>query len=408
MEQTKYLLIGGGVASVQASMAIRERDKKGRMIIVGNEKWHPYDRPPLSKQMLVDEDFTPDDASSKFDNYYPDNNIELMLGRTAAELDRAAKTVALDNGQTIQYEKLLLATGSHIRALDVPGKDLPDVFYLRYVDNSLGIRAALHRTRRATVLGSSYMGMEVASGCVTRGIEVTIVDPSPHPWGKFSSPELGKFMKKAYEARGATFISDHAAAIEKRGEHVHVLTKGGQDIAGNIVLACVGVELNTKLANDSGLEVDAQHGIVVDEYLRTADPSIWVAGDCACFQDVALGKRWHAEHFLNAKWQGKTAGANMAGANEAYDQVAYFFSDFLDLHMILRGDPQAGKNTTVLGNMDKGEFVELYSDDSGRLRMGVGISHDEKKLDPWSDKLEELIRAKAQAADVKATDFPGL
>jgi 3-phenylpropionate/trans-cinnamate dioxygenase ferredoxin reductase component len=405
METTKYLLVGGGVASVQASMAIRERDKEGRLMIVGNEKWHPYDRPPLSKQMLVDEDFTPDDASSKFDNYYPDNSIDLVTGVVASSLDTDARTVTLDDGRQVQYEKLLLATGAHIRVPDVPGKDLPDVYYLRYVDHSLKIREAIANSRRATVVGSSYMGMEVASGCISRGIETTIVDPSPHPWGKFASPDLGRFMKKAYEDKGAHFVQGKITGFEKQGEHIHVRTESGEDIVGNMAIACVGVELNTALAKSAGLEVDPVHGVVVDQYLRTADSNIYVAGDIACFEDVALGKRWHAEHFMNAKWQGKAAGANMAGENARFDQVAYFFSDFLDLHMILRGDPQAGKNTTVLGKMDSGDFVELYSDDQGMLRMGVGMSHNEKRLDPWADKLEELIRAKTPVASVKASDF---
>jgi 3-phenylpropionate/trans-cinnamate dioxygenase ferredoxin reductase subunit len=406
MESFKYLLVGGGVASVAASMAIRERDKEGSIAIVGNEGHPPYDRPPLSKQMLVDEDFKPDDAYSKFDNYYPDNSIELITGHAAVTLDRQAKTVTLDNGRTLGYEKLLLATGSHIRKLGVPGQDLPDVFYLRWLDHSLGIRAALHRTRRAAVIGSSYMGMEVASGCVMRGIETTIVDPNPHPWGKFASEELGAFIAREYEKKGAKFLHGaKVAEVEKDGEHVRVATQDGRDIAANIVLACVGVELNTGLAKAAGLEVDEKQGVSVDDHLRTADHDIFCAGDIAYFDDRAMGKKWHVEHFLNAKWQGKAAGANMAGADEPYDQVPYFFSDFLDLHMILRGDPQAGKTQRVLGSMKDGEFVELYSDSDGKLRMGVGISHNEKRLDPWSDKLEELIRQKVDGSDVKASDF---
>ena len=406
MESTKYLLIGGGHASLHAAMAIRERDKEGRVLIVGNEPHPPYDRPPLSKQMLTNDEFKTDDPYSKFDNYYPDNNIVLIKGKAVKSIDRAGKRAALEDGSEIGYEKALIATGCHLRKLDVPGGDNPDLFYLRYIENSEGIRAALHRTRRAVVIGSSYMGMEAASGCLLRGIETTIVDGEQMPWSKFASPELGAFMRKVYEDKGAKFLlGSSVASISKPGEYLRVTTENGQIAEGNIAIACVGHEQNIALAEAAGLEVEPKKGVVADETLRTSDPSIWVAGDIAYYPDKNVGRKWAAQHFLHARATGKRAGANMAGDVAAYDQVPYFYSDFLDYGMILRGDPKGGKNTTVFGDMSKGHFVELYADDDGVLKMGVGITGNFDKLDPWSDKLAEIIRQKPKVADLKAAEF---
>src|SRR6185503_4275414 len=184
-------------------------------------------------------------------------------------------------------------------------------------------------------------------------------------------------------------------------------TKGGASFDADFVVVAVGASLRTDLAKSAGLELGTRDGVLVDEYLQTSDPNIWAAGDIACFQDVALGRRWHAEHHLNAKWQGRAVGAVMAGDRKPYDQVPYFFSDFLDLHMVLRGDPAGSTDaeSIVLGDLAGGEFVELYPGVGDRLRMGLAISHEEKTTDAISDKLEELIRAKANVGEMNAATF---
>jgi 3-phenylpropionate/trans-cinnamate dioxygenase ferredoxin reductase subunit len=405
-ESTRYLLIGGGLASVWAAQNIRERDADGRILLVGRENHPPYDKPPLSKQYLLNDDYTAEDAYSKFDNFYPDNRIQLHTGVAATRIDRAARTVALDNGGTIRYEKLLLATGADPRRLDVPGKELHGIFYLRTVEDAEAIRTAMQHSRRAVLVGAGYLNMEAAAACAQRGLDTTVLEPASYPWSRFASPALGGFMRESYEARGVKFMfGEEVTAFEGNGSVSAVVTKSGARVAADFVVVAVGAALRTQLAQDAGLEIGDRGGVLVNEYLQTSDPNIWAAGDIACFQDVALGRRWHAEHHLNAKWQGRAAGKIMAGERTPYDQVPYFFSDFLDLHMIQRGDPNATHDTTVLGDLKGGEFVELYPDAAGALRMGIAISHEEKTLDPFSDKLEELIRAKANVKDLTAATF---
>ncbi|HLK55602.1 MAG TPA: NAD(P)/FAD-dependent oxidoreductase [Chthonomonadaceae bacterium] len=408
-----YVLVGGGPTSVWAAQNIRERDKEGKVAIFGDEKHPPYDRPPLSKNYLADDNYTADDAYSKFDDFYPKNQIELHTATRVTAIDRAAQTITLEGGKTIGYGKLLLATGSRPNPLGVPGADKMGVFLLRHIEDSEAIRQAMQVSKRVVIVGAGYIGMEVAADAVGRGLDVTVVEPQSHPWARFASAKLGQFLQRYYEAKGVRFVfGDAVSAIEGEtatGSHLTVVTKGGQRLDADFVVVGVGVTLNTELAQEAGLEVDPKEGVFVNEHLKTSDPNIWAAGDIAYFQDPLLGKRWHAEHHLNAKWQGQTVGANMAGEEKPYARVAYFFSDELDIHMILRGDPQGGKNTVITGDVDGAEFTELYYDDAGVLTMGISISHEEKKLDPLSDTLERLIEAKVnikgREAEIQAAGF---
>ncbi len=407
-ESTKYLLVGGGMASVWAAQNIRERDKEGRVLIVTNEHHPPYDKPPLSKSYIAKEEVAIDDAYSKFDNFYPDNNIDLKKETEVKRLDRSNRTAHLENGDTIRYEKLLLATGADPRELDVPGSDLNGVFYLRTIDEALGISNAAKTAKRAVLIGAGYLNMEVASGLAQRGVDVTVIEREDRPWSRLASRKLGDFLRRTYEGAGIKFVfGEEVTAFMGGGAVAAVSTKSGARYEAEFVVVAVGASLRTQLAKDAGLELGDRGGVVVDEYLQTADPNVWAAGDIAYFNDLALGRRWHAEHHLNAKWQGQVAGANMAGERKAYDRVPYFFSDFLDLHMILRGDPSGStqRKTVVFGSLEGGEFVELYPDESERLLMGVAISHEEPKLDPISDKLDELFRARADVRDLDAAAF---
>ncbi len=402
---TNYLLIGGGVASASAAQWIRERDADGDILIVCGENHPPYDRPPLSKQFLTKDDYKTDDPYSKLDSFYPDNKIQLVTGVRATGIDRSARSVLLANGDTVRYEKLLLATGSKPRELHVPGSDLRGVFTLRRIEDSEAIRSWLKDAHKVAIIGAGFIGMEVASSALARGCEVTIFERGDYPWHLFASPSTGHFIRQAYESKGVKFaLGEEVTEFEGMGELQSVKTGGGLSVAAGLAVVGIGVIPNTELAVNSGLEMGDWNGVKVNEYLQSSDPNIWAAGDIAYFNDLVTGKQWHLEHHLNARYQGRAAGAIMAGEVKPYDQVPYFYSDFLDLHMILRGEPGHWE-TKVLGDLDGGEYVEVYYDDNNRLRMGLTISHEEPKLDPISDKLNDLIRAKAKVDDLSAGTF---
>lgn len=403
--QAKYLIVGGGVAAAHASVGIRELDQEGSVLIVGDEPTYPYDRPPLSKSLLEGKT-TPEDAESKDPSFYEKNDIQLLSGVRATKLDREARTVTLDNGEMVAYERLLLATGAEPKKPDLPGIDLPGVLLLRKVSQSLAIREAIEKAETAVLVGAGYIGTEVADRCIAGDVAVTIIEPSEYPWAKFASPVTGGHLRRYFEGRGATFrFGDEVAAFVGEGRVEKVRTKQGVEFPADFVVVGVGVELNLDLAKEAGLEIDEKHGVVVDETLKTADPNIWVAGDIAAFPDSTIGKRWHAEHYLNGKWQGRQVGRNMAGAGEPYRKVPYFFSDMVDTHMVLRGDPQGGKSAKVFGDATTGEYTELYAREDGTLAMGLAFSADEKKLDPIADKLEEWVLAKRKVAEIEESEL---
>jgi 3-phenylpropionate/trans-cinnamate dioxygenase ferredoxin reductase subunit len=404
--KVQYLIVGAGLTAANAAQTIREHDKDGSVMIVGMEKHPPYDRPPLSKNFQIDQELSVEDILSKNENFYGDNRIQLHVGVKAVGIDRAERQVRLEDESLISYEKLLLATGSTPRRLDIPGSNLSGVFYLRTVDDAESIRMAMRGSKRVVMVGAGYIGMEVGSDCLKKGIEVTIIEPANQPWSRFASATMGGFLQRYFEKQGARFHFGHTAA-EFTGQSglEAVKTDKGLTLPADFAVVGVGVSLNTDLAKDAGLEVDPKQGVKVDSYLQTSDPNIWAAGDIAYFEDIVMGTRWHAEHYLNAQWQGQAVGAIMAGQKKPYDQVPYFFSDMGDLHMILRGNAPEHGETTVLGDLDAARFVELYPDKAGVLTMGAAFSENEKDLDPISDKLEGLIRQKARVADVKASDF---
>jgi NADPH-dependent 2,4-dienoyl-CoA reductase/sulfur reductase-like enzyme len=185
-----------------------------------------------------------------------------------------------------------------------------------------------------------------------------------------------------------------------------LFTSDNQTHAYDLLVVAIGVDLNYELAEDCGISFLPNDGIQVNEYLQsTSDPDIYAAGDVAFFRDFVMDRQWHLEHHLNAQWQGAVAGANMAGANMPYERVPYFFSDFFDLHMILRGSSPTTEFITLFGSYGSAEFIELYADASGFLKMGIAINRVEKLLDPISDKLEELIKKKAKVGDLSPADF---
>jgi 3-phenylpropionate/trans-cinnamate dioxygenase ferredoxin reductase subunit len=401
-ETTKYLLIGGGVASVSAAKAIRELDKEGRVLLLTADSYMPYDRPPLSKGFLGNHEVTHDDISSKFDHWYPENKIEVKLETQVASIERASSKVTLKSGESISYGKVLLATGSRARKLEVPGDGMP-IFTLRSLSDAIALRDAMDSAKSVVVVGTGFLGPEVASQCAAKGIKTTIVGHGGSIWDRFASPALGEFLTSYYRAKGITLLlNDTVSAIEKG----RVKTASGASAEADFVLLAVGGEPNSELAKNSGLKISEHDGgVISDLYLKTSDENFYVAGDIAHFPDEAVGRPIRHEHHLNAQWQGAAAGANMAGAGKPYEKVSYFFSDFLDLHMIQRGAATSHASTKVIGDMSSGDFVELYGDADGTLKMGLAINREEKKLDPISDKLESLIADRAHFDALTVADF---
>lgn len=396
-----YLLIGGGRTSANAAQSIRSIDKTGTIAIVAAENRKPYDRPPLSKNFLVGRPPNAEDVESKPDDFFEVQKVELLKGVAAQSIDRNAKTVTLADGRAVAYGKLLIATGARPRILDLPGAE--GVLYLRTADDAIAIRDRAKQVKNVTVIGSGFIGTEVASWLADAGAETTVVGREAYPWEKFLSSTSGNFLKNYLESKGVRL---HMNAKPTAIEGKDVVLEDGSRIMGDAVVAGLGVDLNTEIAAGAGLQLDEKNAIKTDSKLRTDDPNIWAAGDVAAFEDKTAGKRWHAEHYMNATWQGEQVGKNMAGEESDYDKVAYFFSDMFDISFVLRGDAQSNQNPVkVIGDVDGAEFIELFADSNGKLVMGLAFTRDSKKQDLISDKLEEAILAGRPASELDESHF---
>ena len=268
------------------------------------------------------------------------------------------------------------------------------------------LRAAFDERPRVAIVGGSYLGLEVASGATKRGCRATVIDSNDGPWSKFAAPDLQAFVRGEFEKAGVAFVfNQRVENLEghdfDRSRAGAVQTENGP-LETDLVVAAIGATLHTELAERAGLEIHPKHGIVVDETLKTADPNLWVAGDCAAYPEAFVGSRWHNEHYRNAQWQGEIAGANMAGDNQKFARAPYFFSDFLDLHMVLRGNPAGGKAARVLGEMRSGEFVQLYADEQDVVKMAVAISRDKPKTRRVAETLEPLLWDERKVGDYSA------
>lgn len=323
-----YIIIGGGLAGASAVEGIRERDENGAILQIGSEKHLPYDRPPLSKKLWfgkkkVEEIFLHDQA------FYDRNGVTLLLGVKAMSLDPKQKTVTVSGGKQYHYQKLLLATGGAPRTLPIPGGDLEGICYYRYLDDYLRIRKESAEGRSAVVIGGGFIGSEIAAALAINKVNVTMIFPERFLVSRIFPESLGKALLDQFVARGIQVLSgEKPAAVSTRGSRFTTTTASGREIESDMVIAGIGIAPNLDLPRKAGLQT--ADGVIVDEYLRASLPDIYAAGDIAFFPYQALGKQARVEHWDNALTQGKWAGRNMAGGQEPYTHLPYFFSDLFE------------------------------------------------------------------------------
>ncbi|HVP35915.1 MAG TPA: FAD-dependent oxidoreductase [Terriglobales bacterium] len=324
----KYIIVGTGLAGGCSADGIREIDKKGSVLLVGNENHLPYDRPSLSKKLWfgkkkVEEIFLHDQK------YYDERGIDVRLGIKIIELDAKRKIVIDENRNSYRYEKLLLATGGVPRTLTVQGGTIRDACYYRYLDDYLRIRDEAKEGKSAVVIGGGFIGSEIAAALNINQIKVTMIFPELYLVQRVFPDYLGKAVQQHYIERGITILNDDqpASFIKCGGEFV-TKTGEGKEVESDILIIGVGIKPVMDLARQAGLKVS--NGIEVNEYLQTSDPNIYAAGDNALFPYQVLGQNMRVEHWDNAVNQGKWAGRNMAGAYEKFDYMPYFFSDLFE------------------------------------------------------------------------------
>jgi 3-phenylpropionate/trans-cinnamate dioxygenase ferredoxin reductase component len=361
-------IIGAGQAGFQAAASLRQDGFAGRIVIIGGEPVPPYQRPPLSKSYLAG-DSNLDELWLRPETFYATHEIEVVLGETVTAIDRQDRRLQLGSGGEIAWDHLVLATGARFRPLAVPGAELEGVLPLRTLADADVLRERWAGLHDVVVVGAGFIGLEFASVARARGAAVHIVEITQQAMGRVVSPPISRFFADAHIRWGAkiSFGTGVGRIIGAGGRAVGIETTDGRRLPADLVLICIGVVPNAELARDAGLAVD--NGIVVDEYLATADPAVFAIGDAANFPTPFAVGRVRLESVQNAVDQGRCVAAAIAGKPAVYDKVPWFWSDQGDLKLQIAGITQGHDASVLRGNPDDGHF-SVFCYRAGRL-IGV-------------------------------------
>jgi 3-phenylpropionate/trans-cinnamate dioxygenase ferredoxin reductase subunit len=355
---SSIVIIGAGLAAAKAVETLREEGFAGAITLVGDEAERPYERPALSKDYLQGKSSV-EDLFVHGDTWYRDHDIDARFGEAASSIDRTSRTVTLESGGTVAYDRLLLATGSRPNRLTVPGADLDGVFSLRRIGDSDRIRAAFADATKVVVIGAGWIGLETAAAARIAGLDVTVLEYAPLPLARVLGEELAGYFADLHRRNGVDLRTSVAVTgLGGAGGRVSGVRIGDEEIAADMVIVGVGVSPNTELASAAGLEVD--NGIVVDERLRTSDSAVFAAGDVANAFNPTLGGRLRVEHWDNAIRQGQLAGRTMIGKDGSYDWQPYFYTDQYDLGMEYVGRGGESDEVVIRGDKDSGEFIAFW------------------------------------------------
>jgi NADPH-dependent 2,4-dienoyl-CoA reductase/sulfur reductase-like enzyme len=396
MTEQTYVIIGASLAGAKAAETLRAEGFTGRVILVGEEAEPPYERPPLSKGYLLGSE-PRDKAFVHERGWYAEHRIEWLAGTQAVAVDRAAHTVTLDPGGQVGYDKLLLATGSRVRALDVPGADLRGVQYLRTIEQADALVAGLESANHVVVVGAGWIGLETAAAARSHGCAVTVVERGELPLQRVLGDDVARIYRDLHAAHGVDFRFGAGVKqiLGSGGSVSGVVLDDGWEMVADLVIAGIGITPAVELAEAARLTVD--NGIVTDALFHTDDPDVFACGDVASMFNPLLGNRIRVEHWANALNGGPAAARAMLGGTEQYAPLPYFFSDQYDLGMeytgwvlpggydrvVFRGDP------AVSGEPDAAapEFVAFW------VRDGAVLAGMNANVWDVTETIADLVRA---------------
>lgn len=403
-EQQTLVIIGASLAGAKAAEGARDGGFEGRIVAIGGEAHLPYERPPLSKDVLRGE-AEPASATVHDEDFYAKHSIELLTGRTVVELDAGARRVRLQDGEAIGFDAAVLATGAAPRPLRVPGSDLPGVHYLRTVEDAAALGEAIRTGRRVAVIGAGWIGTEVAASARQMGASVVLIDPLDVPLQRVLGRRVGEVFSRLHAERGVELrLGRGVVGIAGSDRVSAVQLEGGATEAADVVVVGIGVTPRVDLAVAAGLAVD--NGVLVDAHLATSAPGIYAAGDIAHAQHPLLGRRLRVEHWANALNQGLVAGANAAGGAQSYDRMPYFFSDQFDLGMEYVGHSDPDDEVVIRGDADAREFIAFWHRE-GRVSaaMNVNIWDVAEDLKAIVGSAERLDQRRLADPDVPLTEL---
>ena len=399
MTRQVFVIVGASLAGAKAAEELRAHGFGGQVLLIGAEPERPYERPPLTKDYLRGESGRAK-AYVHPDSFYRQQEIELVTGVTVTSIEPGASRVRLDDGRTLGYDRLLLATGAEPRRLQIPGADLDGIHYLRTLADCDLLRARLEVGGRVVVVGAGWIGSEFAASARQRGLQVTVIDPQALPGERIFGREIATFYRDVHRQHGIELLlSEGVAAFEGNGTVTRVRTAAGRRIECDFAVVGIGVVPRTGLASDAGLEVS--NGIVAGDELQTTAPRVFAAGDVANAWHPFYHQRIRVEHWANALHQGPAAAQAMLGQPVSYDRIPYFYSDQYDVGMEYSGSAPAWDEVVFRGDRADGEFIAFWLR-NGRVAAGMNVN-------VWdvNEHIQALIRSR-QPVQVAALTDPGV
>jgi 3-phenylpropionate/trans-cinnamate dioxygenase ferredoxin reductase subunit len=399
----RIVIIGAGQAGAQAVATLRAEGFAGALTLVGDESFPPYQRPPLSKAYLAGT-FDRERLFLKPSAFYAEADCGLITDSAATGIDRNARTVALADGRSLPYDRLLLATGSRVRRMEVPGAELGGIHYLRSIADVDRLRASFAKGKRLAVVGGGYIGLEVAAVAVKHGLEVTVFESLDRVMARAVSPAISGFYERTHREAGVRFALNTGVDAFEGEQHLTAVRAGGRSQAADIALVGIGIVPNSELANAAGLACD--DGIMVDSCAQTKDPAIFAAGDCT--RHIGRdGAPIRLESVQNAIDQAKHAALAMLGRPTPYREVPWFWSDQYDLKLqiaglaregdllVRRGDPAARKFAVF--HLRDGRIAAVEAVNAapeyimGRKLIADGVSVDPARLADVSIPMKSVV-----------------
>ncbi len=354
------VIIGAGHAAGQAAASLRQAKYEGDITIIGDEAHIPYQRPPLSKAYLKG-DQGADKVYLRAESFYTDRDIAMKLNTSATGIDTQSKTVALSTGETLDYDHLLISTGSRPRKLSIEGSDLPGIHYLRTMDDVDGLREGMQPDANLVIVGGGYIGLEVAAVGRELGLNVHVLEMEERILQRVTTPEMSAYYHQLHEGRGVNIhISTGVTGFAGDGKVKEVIC-GDQRFPADIVIVGIGIIPNTELAEAAGIHCD--NGIVVDDHCRTSDPHVYAAGDCTNHPNPLLDRRLRLESVPNAMDQARVSTANMLGDDKTYAAIPWFWSDQYELKLQMVGFSADGDTQVLRGDMASNAFAVFYLKD---------------------------------------------
>ncbi len=390
------VIIGAGHAGGRAAEAMRQAGFGGEIVLIGEEAYVPYERPPLSKELLTGDE-GPERTFLHAPEYYPEHAIDLRLETRAAAIDRDRRKVILADGGEVAYDKLLLATGGRVRRLVSEGAELAGIHYIRTIDDTMALRPQLGEGVRVAVIGGGFIGLEVAASARTRGAHVTVVELADQVLARVADPAVGDLVAGLHRRNEVHVMTN--ATVERfngNGRVSEVICTDGETFAADLVVVGIGILPNQEIAAEAGLEVG--NGIAADEYGRTSDANVFAAGDVAFHFNPILGRHLRLESWENAQLGAIAVARNMVGEPEPYAALPWFWSDQFDLNLQVLGAPETWDRLVTRGDPESGRCVIFYME--GARIAGATTFNLGREMRP----LRRMMEGGARFTDAELAD----